>query len=81
MVTVYLCRGINRLDDVEVQAGTAVEIVTPSGCWWRPRPDGSIEVLPRWWRRAIDWILDRNVLHVVAAIFFVAGIIITFWGR
>ncbi len=56
MCTVYLAPGFNRLDEnVSVPAGTAVKIAVPSGYYWRGRADG-IEVLPRWWRRALNWL-------------------------
>lgn len=62
MVTTYLCKGRNDLSDVSVLAGTPVQIIVPTGYFWRPAGDGSIYVLPRWWRRLFDRVLKRGML-------------------
>lgn len=49
----YLLLGRNDVSQISVPAGTAVEIVVPWGCRWVPQADGSVMVLPTWWRRLL----------------------------
>jgi len=75
MVTTYLCRGRNDLSNISVPAGTPVRIIVPTGYFWRPAADGAIDVLPRWWRRMLDRVLDLTPFHVIAAIAFLYWVI------
>lgn len=59
MATAYLHKGRNDVSGVSAAPGAVWEIIVPAGHYWRPGPNGTIDVLPRWWRRALDWMLRR----------------------
>lgn len=65
----------NDLSHISVPAGTAVEFVAPPGYRWRMARDGSrrVEVYRYSLRERLDWVLDVNLLHVIAAVSFVIG--------
>lgn len=54
MATAYLCKGRNDVSHIAAGPGEAWEIIVPTGYYWRPGPAGTIDILPRWWRRVLD---------------------------